>query len=194
MAAFENFRLQPEDWSDSDENEPLVKKKVALAEEKGKRVKQKRKKGSEGRLTYLYPEEESALSDKCVPKNTATSTKWAIGNFERWREGRNRRRDRYMMIFHLVGTVLPCASSCLCRLPRHQSKMDLYSRQRVCTCFSQPYCVTCAPRILLVRIFLILPSVNLWGYIMQWIISSGRFLRRVFLLRVDLPKPLERMK
>ena len=78
-----------------------------------------------------------------------------------------------MMIFYLVGTVLPCASGCLCMLPRHESKMDLYSRQRVCTCSSQPYCVTCAPRILIVRIFLILPSVNLWGYINRTLRAQG---------------------
>lgn len=27
---------------------------------------------------FLTPEEEDALADKCVPKNTATSTKWAV--------------------------------------------------------------------------------------------------------------------
>ena len=79
-SSHENFRLQPEDWSDSYENEPLVKKKRLSLKKKGSEppskeneppVKQKRlslKKGSEGRLTYLSPEEESALSDKCSEK------------------------------------------------------------------------------------------------------------------------------
>ena len=103
----------------------------------------------EGNRRTMVSPEESALSNKCVLKNTATSTKWAVAHFERWREGPSR-RDRYLMIFYLVGTVLPCASGCLCMLPRHKSKMGLYSRQRVCTCSSQPYGVTCAPRILIV--------------------------------------------
>ena len=34
-------------------------------------------------------EEERALAEKCVPKNTATSTKWAVTNFESWRKSRN---------------------------------------------------------------------------------------------------------
>ena len=37
----------------------------------------------------MSPEEETALSDKCILKNTATSTKWAVANFECWRKRRN---------------------------------------------------------------------------------------------------------
>ena len=47
---------------------------------------------------FLTREEEAALAEKCVPKNTATSTKWAVANFESWRKNRNKRfssdRDR----------------------------------------------------------------------------------------------------
>jgi len=32
---------------------------------------------------------EAALSKKFVPKNTTTSTKWAVLNFVAWRNGRN---------------------------------------------------------------------------------------------------------
>ena len=38
---------------------------------------------------FLSIAEEAAVSEKCVPKNTAISTKWAVSNFECWRKRRN---------------------------------------------------------------------------------------------------------
>ena len=43
------------------------------------------------RWTFLSDTEEKALSERFVPKNTATSTKWAYTNFESWQKERNTR-------------------------------------------------------------------------------------------------------
>ena len=39
--------------------------------------------------SFLSVAEEATLSEKCVPRNTATNTKWAVANFEGWRNRRN---------------------------------------------------------------------------------------------------------
>lgn len=41
------------------------------------------------RFTFLTDEEETSLAKKCVPKNTAAMTKWAVSNFLAWRTCRN---------------------------------------------------------------------------------------------------------
>ena len=61
------------------EKEPLAKRKrLSLP-----------KKGRDNGSSFLSVAEEAALSEKCVPKNTATNTKWAVANFEGWRKRRN---------------------------------------------------------------------------------------------------------
>ena len=81
--------LLPDGWNENDpstkENEPPPKKKRFSL------LKTQESCGSDespGR-TFLTLEEERALADKCIPRNTATSTKWAVTNFESWRKTRN---------------------------------------------------------------------------------------------------------
>ena len=63
---------------DSDENEaPQPRKRLSLQKE------------DSGQSVFLLVAEEVTLSDKCVPKNTAVSTKLAVSNFESWHEERN---------------------------------------------------------------------------------------------------------
>ena len=74
--------LVPDGWTDNDlssETEPLPKRKRLSLH----------KTNQTGPNRFLTLEEEAALSDKCIPKNTATSTKWAVANFESWRKRRN---------------------------------------------------------------------------------------------------------
>ena len=78
--------LVPEGWTEaadsSNEVEPPLKRKRLSLKKTADVCKSS---GSR----FLSPEEEAALSDKCIPKNTATSTKWAVANFESWRKRRN---------------------------------------------------------------------------------------------------------
>ena len=81
-----NLRLRVEDWTDSDENEPPPREKEPPAKRKRLSLP---KKGRDNGPSFLSIAEEAALSEKCVPKNTAISTKWAVSNFECWRKRRN---------------------------------------------------------------------------------------------------------
>ena len=80
------MRLRVEDWTDSDENEPPPREKEPPAKRKRLSLP---KKGRDNGPSFLSIAEEAALSEKCVPKNTAISTKWAVSNFECWRKRRN---------------------------------------------------------------------------------------------------------
>ena len=60
---------------------------------KSKPLKKKLKlsvpKDKDSRWQFVDDATEAALSKEFVPKNTATSTKWAVSNFVAWRNGRN---------------------------------------------------------------------------------------------------------
>jgi hypothetical protein len=81
-----NLRLWVEDWTDCDENEPPLREKEPPAKRKRLSLP---KKGRDNGPSFLSIAEEAALSEKCVPKNTVISTKWAVSNFECWRKRRN---------------------------------------------------------------------------------------------------------
>ena len=72
------LRVEVEDWTDSDENEPPQTEKEPPAKRKRLSLP---KKGRDNGPSFLSIAEEAALSEKCVPKNTAISTKWAVSNF-----------------------------------------------------------------------------------------------------------------
>ena len=80
------LRVEVEDWTDSDENEPPQREKEPPAKRKRLSLP---KKGRDNGPSFLSIAEEAALSEKCVRKNTAISTKWAVSNFECWRKRRN---------------------------------------------------------------------------------------------------------
>ena len=86
-ACRERFDLAPEGWGDDTENQqpahvepPPVKK--------GKRLSVRRNEIDKAvtigdtRWTFVSDAQEKALA---APKNTAISTKWAVGNFKSWR-------------------------------------------------------------------------------------------------------------
>ena len=107
-----DFRLQVENWTDSDDNEQPLSAKEPPAKRKRLSLP---KKGRDSGSSFLSVVEEAALSEKCVPKNTATSTKWAVANFEGWRKRRNE-------AFHLQperqvpdGLLLGLDSAALCK-------------------------------------------------------------------------------
>ena len=81
--------VMPDGWivneSSIKENEPPPKKKCLSL-----RKKQESSGSNESATrTFLTLVEERALADKCIPRNTTTSTKWAVANFESWRKIRN---------------------------------------------------------------------------------------------------------
>ena len=45
---------------------------------------------SDRRWRFLCEVEQDSLAKHCVPKNTATMTKWAVTNFLAWQTGRNK--------------------------------------------------------------------------------------------------------
>ena len=70
------------------ENEPPVPKKQKLSLSLKKKDK-KRVQGESSRWNFISEEEESSLSTLFVPKNTESSTKWALSNFMQWKMSRN---------------------------------------------------------------------------------------------------------
>ena len=54
-----------------------------------KKLKLSVPKDKESRWQFVDDIMEAALSKEDVPKNTATTTKWAVLNFVAWRNGRN---------------------------------------------------------------------------------------------------------
>ena len=84
--------LVPDGWAESDlssEAEPPPKRKRLSLRNKTNQTEPRTTDPGEPRNRFLTSEEEAALSEKCIPKNTATSTKWAVANFESWRNRRN---------------------------------------------------------------------------------------------------------
>ena len=54
-----------------------------------KKLKLSVPKDKESRWQFVDDATEVAFGKQFVPKNTATSTKWAMSNFVAWRNGRN---------------------------------------------------------------------------------------------------------
>ena len=90
-----------EGWTDSEEDsvsETPVPKKKRLSLSLKKRSKSdaalpcatKENGPSSCRWSFLSEVEELGLAKKCVPKNTATMTKWAVTNFLAWQTSRNK--------------------------------------------------------------------------------------------------------
>ena len=93
-----------EGWTDSEEDsvsETPVPKKKRLSLPLKKRSKSdaalpcatKENGPSSCRWSFLSEVEELGLAKKCVPKNTATMTEWAVTNFLAWQTSRNKEFD-----------------------------------------------------------------------------------------------------
>ena len=69
----------PEGWTEaadsSNEVEPLLKRKHLILKKTANVCKSS---GSR----FLSTKEDAALSGKCIPKTRATSTEWAVANFD----------------------------------------------------------------------------------------------------------------
>ena len=70
------------------ENTPLSSKKLKLSLTKNTKQEVG---GDSARWHFLSAAEEESLSERYVPKNTASSTKWAVSNFQEWQKCRNER-------------------------------------------------------------------------------------------------------
>ena len=82
-----DFCLGMQEWTEGDstskERPPSSKKKkLSLS---------LRKPEKENRWKFVEEAEQESLGERFVSKNTAVSTKWAVSNFESWRESRNSR-------------------------------------------------------------------------------------------------------
>ena len=63
----------------------------ALAPRKKMKLSVRKEKDKENRWQFVDETKEQALGTKFVPKNTVTSTKWAVSNFVSWHNSRNAR-------------------------------------------------------------------------------------------------------
>lgn len=95
----ENFRLGMDEWTESEEekeNSPPAKrprKSLSLPKGKSRNVRKitatSSTSTSTSRWSFLSETEEAIVSEKCVPRNTAYSTKWAVTTFSTWAKNRN---------------------------------------------------------------------------------------------------------
>jgi len=109
------FRLGMGEWTESSdesstENEvptlkPLKKLKLSVPKDK------------ENRWQLVDDATEAAFSKQFVPRNTTTSTKWAVSNFVAWRDGQNARDQIHdallveqLVLFVQNGTIKRAAS------------------------------------------------------------------------------------
>ena len=65
--------------NEAPKSKPLKKLKLSVPKDK------------ENRWQFVDDTTEAAFNKQFVPKNTATSTRWAVLNFVAWRDGRNAR-------------------------------------------------------------------------------------------------------
>ena len=77
-----------EEWTES-RDKSSAEREVPKWKPLKKKLKLSVPKDKESRWQFVDDAMEAALSKKFVPKNTATSTKWAVLNFVAWRNGRN---------------------------------------------------------------------------------------------------------
>ena len=76
------------EWTESSSRE---EKENALPRKPSKKLKLSKKESSGERWHFISNDEEEDLGKKFVPKNTVASTKWALANFNMWRQSRNKR-------------------------------------------------------------------------------------------------------
>ena len=120
-----------------------MRKKVEPTEKKRKSLKLNRKEVDW--WDSIGEERDNKLSRKYIPKNTATTTKWALSNFNVWKHSRNKR---------IAGDCGKCcpddilestnsepfASGYRCMLLRPESKMGTCTLRKCCTTYSRAYC------------------------------------------------------
>ena len=77
------------EWTESSSGE---EKENALPSRKpAKKLKLSKKEPSGECWHFISDDEQEDPGKKFVPKNTVASTKWALGNFNAWRQSRNKR-------------------------------------------------------------------------------------------------------
>ena len=86
------FHLRIDGWnseseSDCEESHPPLKKKLKLS--LSKKGKCKAKKENSDRFKFFSNARLETLGKKFVPKNTESSSKWALSNFLSWMDNRN---------------------------------------------------------------------------------------------------------
>ena len=86
----ERFCLGMEEWTELS-NKSSSESEVPKWKPLKKKLKLSVSKDKESQWQFVDDATEAALSKEFVPKNTATSTKWAVSNFVAWRNGRNAR-------------------------------------------------------------------------------------------------------
>ena len=84
----EQFCLGMEEWTESSDKSS-TESEVPKWKPLKKKLKLSVPKDKESRWQFVDDATEAALSKEFVPKNTTTSTKWAMSNFVVWRNGRN---------------------------------------------------------------------------------------------------------
>ena len=107
-AAKGNFHLGlAGSWTDSSDNEAAgdvqssvgtllrggspPRKRLRLSLSRGKKKHKADSVNDEKRWSFINESEAQSLSKKCVPKNTAVNTNWALTNFLAWKSSRNKR-------------------------------------------------------------------------------------------------------
>lgn len=100
-----NFHLGLDgSWTDSSDDEAAgdaqgtsvgggspPRKLLRLSLSRGKKTHKADSVNDENRWSFINESEAQSLSKKCVPKNTAVNTKWALTNFLAWKSSRNMR-------------------------------------------------------------------------------------------------------
>ena len=130
------------EWTESSSRE---EKENALPSRKpSKELKLSKKEPSGERWHFISDDEEDDLSKKFVPKNTTASTKWALTNFNTWRQSRNKRfsgnPEKQVPVNFLEGTDNPAAlckwliSSVRCRIKRESKTGASTLRRRFTAC------------------------------------------------------------
>ena len=76
------------EWTESSSGEE--KENTLPWRKPAKKPKLSNKEPSGERWHFISNDEEEDLGKKFVPKNTAASTKWALANFNAWRQSRNK--------------------------------------------------------------------------------------------------------
>ena len=82
----ERFPLGMGEWTESSDKRS-AESEVPKWKQLEKKLKFSVPKDKESRWKFVDDATKAALSKEFVPKNTTTSTKWAVSNFVAWRNG-----------------------------------------------------------------------------------------------------------
>ena len=96
----ENFCLAVDGWTEIEEDKentspPAKQRRMSLSLPKDKSRKTRTTattastSTSISRWSFLSETEEAIITEKCVPRNTAYSTEWAVSTFSTWAKNRN---------------------------------------------------------------------------------------------------------